>query len=164
MKKLCFIVLLLLVGCTSDDEIGGFYIDTQSTYHLMNTNDEDLLDSTVENSFLKSKIRVEHQNSNGNFIEFYQSNLDSYYDYFIYELNGYNSFVLLNQVSDDFINNNKIVSVIKWNSSEQDTIITQVYRTDRLTLKKKVWVNGELKYDVDNGIVPDVITIKKNHL
>lgn len=58
----------------------------------MNTNDEDLLDSTFENSFLKSKIRVEHQNSNGNFIEFYQSNLDSYYDYFIYELNGYNSF------------------------------------------------------------------------
>lgn len=73
-------------------------------------------------------------------------------------------FVLLNQVSDDFINNNKIVSVIKWNSSEQDTIITQLYRTDRLTLKKNVWVNGELKYDVDNGIVPDVITIKKNHL
>ena len=86
MKNLCFIALLFIVCCASDDEIGGFYIDTQSTYHLMNTNDEDLLDSTVENSFLKSKIRVEHQNNNGVFIEFYQSNLDSYYDYYIYKL------------------------------------------------------------------------------
>src|SRR5690606_24336340 len=151
MKKLCFIVLLFIVCCASDDEIGGFYIDTQSTYHLMNTNDEDLLDSTVENSFLKSKIRVEHQNNNGVFIEFYQSNLDSYYDYYIYKLEGINSFVFLNHVLDDIINNDKVVSVINWYSPVEGKFIPHFNMTLKMKSKKKLWLDEDLEYDVDNG-------------
>lgn len=164
MKKIFFLIVICsLMSCTSDNEPKtSNYVYNISTDIIVTTNNnEDLLNTDTPNYFDNDAIRIEHLKNNGNYIEFYQPNLDYKYDFMIYNDSGFNVFRLFNQIGRDYIINNKITSVIKWNATKRDTIVTELTETPNNLTKTKVWVNGELKYDMHNGLTPEVITIVK---
>ncbi len=154
------------MSCSSDNELKGnnYVYDTSTDFIVTTNNNEDLLNADTPDYFDNDAIRVEHLKNNGNYVEFYQPNLDYKYDFMIYNSSGFNVFRLLNQIGRDYIINNKITSVIKWNATERDTIVTEINETSNTQIAIKVWVNGELKYDMHNGLTPEVITITKPHL
>lgn len=151
------------MSCTSDNEpkSNNYVYHTISDFIVTTNNNEDLLNTDTPNYFDNDAIRIEHLKNNGNYVEFYQPNLDYKYDFMIYNSSGFNFFRLFNQIGSDYIINNKITSVIKWNVTERDTIVTEINETSNSMTKTKVWVNGELKYDMHNGLTPEVITIVK---
>lgn len=163
MKKMFLpLTILSLMGCTTDDSCGCHILDVSSDFNILNSNNEDLLNPNTANYFDNDEIRIEHLKNDGTYIEFHQSNLDYKYDFYIYPGGGdLYTFRLLNQVNRDFIINNKITGVIKWNATERDTIISEISETSNTRITTKIWVNGELKYDMHNGLTPEIITIIK---
>ena len=162
MKKIFFLLIIcLFFSCDRDESCGCYSYNINTDIKVVNNNNEDLLNPITTNYFTNDLIRVEHLNKNGTYVEFYKSNLDYKYDFKIYEFSGVHFFRLFNQVDKDYFINNKITSVIKWNAAERDTIVTEVNETPNSLAKTKVWVNGELKYDLYNNVTPEVITIVK---
>ena len=169
MKKvllLCFVTLLFM-NCSTDNQEendNNYILNVGVSFTILNGSDEDLLNKNTNNSLNSNQIRLEHLHTNGEYVNYYYEYLDNKYGWDIITDNSPYVFVYGNRPFKEFIINNKITGVIHWNSTERDTIVTELYRTSNLMIKNKVWVNGELKYDFDNGLVPEIITFKKNHL
>lgn len=162
MKKIFFLlVICLFFSCDRDDSCGCFNLDVGVDFIVLNKNDEDLLNKETVNTLNSDNIRIEHLNKNGNFDVFFYEHLDLKYGYKIYTDKNPHIFVYGNRPFKEYIINNKITGVIKWNATERDTIVTEISETPNMQVATKVWVNGELKYDMHNGLTPEVITIVK---
>ena len=164
MKKIFFLMMTCgLMSCSSDDSGNkdnyvmkvGFY------FNILNSNNEDLLNKNTPNNLNSDDIRIEHLNKNGNYDVYFYEYLDSKYGYEIYTDKNPHIFAYGSRPFKEYIINNKITGIIKWNTTERDTIVTEISETPNTQIETKVWVNGELKYDMHNGLTPEVITIVK---
>ena len=167
MKNLLFIsILLSIMGCSPDNSL-----DTNNNYmkkisvlfHILNVDNEDLLNENIQNSLNTEDIRIEFLNTNGDFIPFYAENsFDIKYGYKIEA--DVTPYIFAYANSSAFIINSKITGIIKWNNTDHDTIVSEIRETPNTLTYSKIWVNGELKYDMNNGLNPEILIIKKNHL
>ena len=153
-------------SCTADNEPrdNNYIYQTGADFIVTTKNNKDLLNTDTPDYFDNDAIRIEHLKNDGNYVEFYQPNLDYKYDFMIFTSSDFSVFRLLNQIDSDYIISNKITSIIKWNATERDTIVTEIEETPNTQIATKVWVNGKLRYDMHNGLTPEVITIVKPHL
>src|SRR5690554_841725 len=165
MKKIFFLLMICsLISCSEDSDGDNSYVlYVGSLFHILNDNNEDLLNKNTPNNLNSDNIRIEYFNESGNYEVFFYEYLDSKYGYEIYTDENPHIFACGNGFKR-FIINNKITGTIKWNATERDTIVTEITETPNSLTKTKVWVNGELKYDMHNGLTPEVITIIKPHL
>ncbi|WP_208293400.1 hypothetical protein, partial [Myroides indicus] len=158
-------LIICFVRCSNSDNspTDETVISLFTDFKIMNNKGEDLLNPNTEGAFDQQKIRIKHLTKNGDFVMFYKSFLDCPYDFIVYTTiyDKTNTFALLNQVTNDYIIENKITAIIQWNEMVSDTIVTQVHRGRNNTSKTKVWVNGELKEDIHNGLTPEFISLIK---
>jgi len=164
MKKIFFLLMICsLISCTSEDSgrSNNYVVKVGFHFNVLNNNGKDLLNEDTPNNLNSNDIRIEHLNKNGNYEVFYYEHLDSKYGYEIYTDTIPHIFDYGNRPFKEFIINNKTTGIIKWNATERDTIVTEIEETHNTQIATKVWVNGELKYDMHNGLTPEVITIVK---
>lgn len=155
MKRYVFVLvssLLLLSSCTHDEkETKGFTYLAASVFKVRDKDKQDLLNPKTKGFYEHNQIRVLHLRNDGQYIMFDHPELDLRFDYDIFQNEGDYLFRLHGQVGDSFYINNKVTSVIKWNNAVSDTIVRLVNKQKYSWTTVKVWVNGELRYDMDDS-------------
>ena len=151
MKPILFILIILLaIGCNKDDDCGCTIISLDANISLKNTVGEDLLDPNSSNSYKKEDIRIYHlingEQKRAGIDDVIYKDIDSIY--------RYRTFVNY-EGNDEYP-----VTYIDWSETDRDTIKSEIYRTDNQTRAIKIWYNGELMWDVENGGAPDFTIVK----
>lgn len=151
MKSILFaLIILLAVGCNKDDDCGCTIISLDANISLKSAAGADLLDPDNPDSYKKENIRIYHL-ING---DEKRAGVDD----ILYEdgdgINRYRTFVN-HEGSDEFP-----ITYIDWSETDRDTIKSEIYRTDNQTRAIKIWYNGELMWDVENGGAPDLTIVK----
>jgi len=144
------LLFLIFIGCDKDDDDCCTIISLDANISVKNAGGEDLLDPNNPNSYKKENIKIYHL-ING---EQKRAGLDD----IIYQDSDsvfrYRTFVN-HEGNAEFP-----VTYIDWDETDRDTLKSEIYRTDNQTRVIKIWYNGELKWDVENGEAPDFTIVK----
>lgn len=144
-------LLLIAVGCNKDDDdCGCAIISLSADISIENTAGEDLLDPNSPNSYKKRDIKTYHlingEEKRAGIDDNIYQDADSIY--------RYRTFVNY-EGNDEFP-----ITYIDWSETDRDTIKSEIYRTNNQTRAIKIWYNGDLMWDVENGGEPYFTIIK----
>lgn len=143
MKKILIVIAVaLLLSCSkNDDSEEQFLVDLGVNISLESTTGDDLLDPENPNSYKKSEIKTYHL-------------IDE-----VEQRAGADD-VLLQDPAGTYVfrtfvnykgNDEYPITYIDWSETDRDTIKSEIYRTINQIRVIKVWYNGELMWDVENG-------------
>lgn len=159
-KRSAFFILILLTlvtvifSCSKSNEIDALYgynIETSIELSILNSQNEDLLNSENPNHLDVKKIKLFNV-INGKKQEVYDPDMDSPRNFFIFKHeNEYRIRLFLNHTETS----EKPITYIEWNDSDTDTIEVTYNRTKTSLLQNKIWLNGiQIWESGDNTIVP----------
>lgn len=142
------LLILFLGGCKKDGSVYvAQYVDIAYTDNL----NKDLLDPSDSNGFSFSNIRVFSLINNVK-AEIYHANLTYPRDIMLYKNESLNQYFLRVTLEQD-------TTLLQLNPNITDTITCTIDRSEGNSIIKKVWYNGDLKWEY--GKVGAVITIRK---
>ncbi|WP_310990965.1 hypothetical protein [Aequorivita marina] len=144
------ILLLTVVGCSTDDDCGCTIISLDVNIALTNAAGDDLLDPDNPNSYKESAIKVYHLIND----EEQRSGVDDVL--FQGEDGTYVYTTFVNYEGDA----EYPITYIDWSETDRDTIKSEIYRTDNQTRAIKIWYNDELMWDVADGSAPYFTIVK----
>ena len=152
MKNYLFILLIALVACDKKDGPSGIN-DTVFRLEYLNSKSEDLLDSDTPNYYKWGNVRL-YPDINNLEEPFYNGMLEHEYGYDIFkDMNMEYHQISITEVSD----NGGKPFIIKLSNTDTDTIECQVINK----ITRKIWYNGELKWEYDSQ-TPKIIRIIKD--
>ena len=142
MKNLLMIlVVTALFACNKSNDVeilSAYYINTSVEFSIINSQNEDLLDSNNPNHINEENIKLFYV-IDGENQEVYDSNMDYPRNFLIYKHeNEYRIRVFLNNSETS----EKPITYIQWNESDIDTIEVTIKRTQISELKDEIWLNG----------------------
>ncbi|RZK56494.1 MAG: hypothetical protein EOO91_12010 [Pedobacter sp.] len=148
---LLFATIMLFSFCKKP---GPIIISNSVDIRLVNQQSQNLL--TPPTTLNESNIDVFYL-SNGNATLFYKSSADFPKGFKIFNPDGQESLKLFsNDADEDFP-----VTIIKFGTYKADTLKCQVSRKNNSRIMNKLWLNGVLKFDAENRIGSESITIVK---
>jgi len=143
MKRIFTLIIIgfLTISCT-DDENCCTVIDIGVDIKYLNENGENLFD--ISNGFDFSKINAYHKND-GNWEKYFEGNLD--YPKGLMLVERKDGTYLRIFPSTTIVENNISESKIEFSENDSDILKTEITKTNSNTIVKKVWYNGELKWE-----------------
>ncbi|MEZ5069886.1 MAG: hypothetical protein R2751_02685 [Bacteroidales bacterium] len=143
-KLILFVSTISLFACSkTDDNMYQYYWGGLFEFSVYNSQNEDLLDPATLDHYDTSGIKLYYE-VDGMKEEIYDPNLDYPRHFSIYHHEDeYRLQVSLN-ASDT---SEKPITYIQWNNVDTDTIEVLFKRTVRSTLKRSVWLNGQLIWE-----------------
>jgi hypothetical protein len=125
-----------MFSCSKKEE-NGFDLDLGLEISVVDKAGNDLLNPVSPNSFKESEIKIYYL-LDGKKVEVFYSNYDHPRNFYIYQRgNEFRIAVILNDP----------ITYIQWNNSDTDTIQCEVSRAEGSVVCRKVWFNGELRWD-----------------
>jgi hypothetical protein len=144
-----FILILtisLFTACESKDESkAAFSIDRAVKLSVKNHEGEDLLDPSNSNSYTEEDITVFYL-VDGEKKKVFRPNLEISKGFKIYNWEntpGYRMTIFPNDLSEDDIR----TTYIQWSKNDLDTMKTKIERRENMVWCRKVWWNGEVRWD-----------------
>lgn len=151
MKTIVTILILaIFTACNKDDKPSeiAVYLDTSIEISLKDVNGIDLLNPNNPDSYKAGNIKIFYL-IDGEKQEVYDGNMAYPRNFLIYEnANEYRIRIFQNSV----ISEELPITYVEWNENEIDTLQAEYYRPKPNEPRvQKVWFNGELKWDGQNG-------------
>ncbi|MBS3993084.1 MAG: hypothetical protein KGZ87_05150 [Bacteroidetes bacterium] len=162
MKTLLMILAFtVLVACSNDDEnMNGFNLENQVYLSIKNSDGQNLLDASTENSFNINAIRLYYLIDN----EPVEVTIENGYNMGSTELTSDKLLkVFTNPSSSNIIEKTSEYDVVEniaylaLSETEIDTIKTYSKSGQNYFLVSKVWYNGELVWERETGGVIEII-------
>lgn len=146
MKRILILILAIMAvyGCDKTEEQNNNYnLDNGMEFSVFNNNNQDLLDSTTNNHFNKTEIKLFYI-IDGIKNEVYNPTYDNPRNFKVYKHeNEYRISIGMNYTESS----EKPITYIHWNETDTDTIEAEYIRTYNAVMKNKVWFNGNLIWD-----------------
>ncbi|NPD47730.1 hypothetical protein [Lentimicrobium sp. S6] len=146
MKYIYIIIIAsVLMSCNkkSSDVEEQYNLDVGFEFSIVNTQNQDLLDTITENHYLESEIKLFYL-VNGILEEPNNPQYDHPRNFNIYlHQNEYRIGLSMNHNDPS----DKTTTFIHWNDNDVDTLETSLNRTNNAIQKRKVWLNGVLIWD-----------------
>lgn len=159
MKKIILILAVFaLFACNKSNEMEEQYnLYAGLEFSVVNSQNEDLLDTTNANHLKASEIKLFYQ-IDGEIVEVFDADMQFPRGFMIFKHeNEYRIGVSLNHTESS----DKPVTYIQWNENDTDTIEVVYNRTPNSVVQNKIWLNGELVWELgDNTIDPYFILVK----
>ncbi len=149
VKKIFYalVAMPLIFGCDNDEGDCCKTIEAVMFFDVTNSEDLDLLDPN-SGGIDTNLIEILYTNQDEEMVLVNNSQLDGSKGYVIIEPdaagNPYRIKVFLNI---DYIESNVSYTHIKWSSDNMDEIKTEFDLSNNNIIAKKIWVNGELKWE-----------------
>lgn len=143
MKPILITLLILFtISCSEEKEIDCCVnIDLGANISLKNASGDDLLDPENPNSFNETNIKTYY------LIDGVEKRVGADDVLFLNEEGIYIFRTFVNYKGND----QYPITYIDWNETNRDTIKSEIYRTDNQIRVTKIWLNGELMWDVADG-------------
>jgi len=149
MKRLLIYALILVLFSCSKKENSSeeqYNFDVNMEFSLVNLQNEDLLDSSTENHYNESDIKLYYL-INGEVEEVFNEQYHNPRNFMIYKHeNEYRIRVTLNNSETS----QKPLTYIQWRENELDTIEVEYLRTSKAVIKEKIWLNNQLIWERGN--------------
>jgi hypothetical protein len=159
MKKILIVLAVFaLFACNkSNDMEEQFNLYAGLEFSVINSQNEDLLDTATANHIKASDIKLFYQ-INGEMKEVFDANMQNPRNFTIFKHeNEYRIGVSLNHTETS----DRPVTYIQWNENDTDTIEVIFNRTSNAVIQNKIWLNGNLIWELgDNTIDPYFILTK----
>ncbi|MBB6680266.1 hypothetical protein H4O20_02300 [Aequorivita sp. 609] len=144
------IVLTFLTACSKDNETEkvAVFFDTAVEISLKDHSGIDMLNPNNQNAYRADEIKIYYL-VNGEKQEIFDPNMDYPRNFLIYQNeNEYRIRIFQNSVETEELP----ITYVEWNENETDTLQAEYDRTyNNQPRVQKVWFNGELKWDGQNG-------------
>lgn len=155
MKRfLPLMFLLFVLSCKEDDNLSSYVNSTNIEFIILDENNVDLLNP--ENVNISDDLQIFYE-ENGQWIKYYESNLDYSKGYRIYKRED--KYILTVYPKNSY-KSNFTKSILKWKSFAPDTIINEYKQSPNSITNDKIYINGELVWTVNNAST-NVITLEK---
>jgi len=150
------IIILCAFSCKKTNPGGGGVVfDLTNDIRVVNKDGQNLLDPSTQNSFKKDDIKIYYL-INGLKTEMFNKNLDAPRQFMIFQVGADVKNYANEHLVRIFSNNKGVVdkngneittTYIEWNSTDTDTLVTQIQRSGASIFNYKVWYNGIIKWD-----------------
>ena len=143
MKYLIYFFMAPLFTSCSTNKSSQFIVDTDINISIKDSEGNDLLNPAYPDSYQKGNIKLFHI-INGEQIEIFDANMNYPKGFFIYKHeNEYRIRVFPNTDKSE----QQLITLIKWNETDTDTIRCNVERTSNSEICRKVWFNNEVVWE-----------------
>ncbi len=158
------LLAILMIGvffsCNNDEKDCCKIIEATMYFKIENINGEDLLDPDFDYIDI-NQIKIFYANEDGIKVKVDNSELDASKGYEIVPpvVGNSNFYRIKVHLNTKNIHNNISSTYVEWSSEDMDEIKTEFDLSNNNIIAKKIWVNGELKWESSTG--QQLITIIK---
>lgn len=157
MKNLLSVISIFLVlfisSCSQEGQPQFATVDMMAFITVLDEQGNNLLDPKQEGFYSSKDIKIFYER-NGKLVEFYESNLDMPRNFRIDPPEFDRDYIMA-----IVLNSKK--TVIQWNEMESDTIQAEIYDNGASIIVRKVYHNGELKWNGETAKTGRGFTIIK---
>lgn len=154
------LIVTLISSCSSHEPDPKINIEAGIGFYVLDDTGNDLLDPNITNSYDFTKIKVYDVIDEVNVL-INNSNLDAPKGISLLAPEGKYKNYRLSLAFNTTLEENFNIRIIKWNSTDEDVFKVEFDKGAGYMIIKKVWLNNELVWDIQNNIAERFFTIIK---
>lgn len=140
----------LIFGCADDNEDCCKTIEAVMFFNVSNSEDLDMLDPN-SGGIDTSLISIFYRNGEDEMVEVNNHQLDASKGYLVIDPELGDPYKIKVFLNTETIKDNISYTYIKWSNDSTDEIKTEFDLGNNYIVAKKIWVNGELKWESSNS-------------
>lgn len=149
--RIILLTAFMFAGASCNDKLCGCTVMELSTFVIVSDSEgRNLLNPETPGYFKEEDIRI-YFVRNGVREEVYRANLDTPRNFSIDEYNSDHEYAMKLFPYEGNSDKEVTTTIIRWNKVDEDTVACEVRREDSYTGISKVWYNGELVCDDNDG-------------